>query len=125
MRSPYETLQDVPREQPVPFSHEHHVAGLASIAVTATFRSNTPPFAGIPATKICMNCHSEMWVSSSVHSLPFAQASEPEHRSSGHACTTCLGMSISAHSIHVQQGFGCATCHGRVDACRSRGRRSR
>lgn len=28
VRSPYETMQNVPREQPVPFSHEHHVGGL-------------------------------------------------------------------------------------------------
>ena len=26
--SPYETMQNVPREQPVAFSHEHHVGGL-------------------------------------------------------------------------------------------------
>jgi hypothetical protein len=28
VRSPYEIMQNVPREQPVPFSHKHHVGGL-------------------------------------------------------------------------------------------------
>ena len=37
-RSPYTTGQNVTRNQPVPFSHEHHVGGLGLIAAIATPR---------------------------------------------------------------------------------------
>ena len=59
--SPYETRQDVPREQPVPFSHEHHVGGLGIDCRYCHTTVETSSFANIPATKICMNCHSQMW----------------------------------------------------------------
>src|SRR3954447_9887660 len=58
------TRQGVPREQPVPFSHEHHVGGLGidcRYCHTSVEVSNS---AGLPATKICMNCHAEMWAGS-------------------------------------------------------------
>src|SRR5918911_325036 len=59
--SGYITNQGDPREQPVPFSHEHHVGGLGidcRYCHTTVEYSST---ANIPPTKICMNCHSEMW----------------------------------------------------------------
>src|SRR5690242_3743878 len=61
VRSPYETLQNVPREQPVAFSHEHHVGGLGIDCRYCHTTVEYSSFANIPATKICMNCHSEMW----------------------------------------------------------------
>src|ERR1051326_3474923 len=61
VRSPYETRQDVPREQPVPFSHKHHVGGLGLDCRYCHLTVETSSFADIPPTKICMNCHSEMW----------------------------------------------------------------
>src|SRR5690349_6616595 len=61
VRSPYETLQYVPREQPVPFSHEHHAGGLGIDCRYCHDTVETSKFAGIPPTKTCMNCHSEMW----------------------------------------------------------------
>jgi len=58
--SAWVTMQGIPREQPVPFSHEHHVGGLGIDCRYCHTTVELAASAGIPATKICMNCHSEM-----------------------------------------------------------------
>ena len=58
VRSHYETVQNVPREQPVPFSHKHHVGGLGIDCRYCHTTVEYSAFANIPPTKICMNCHS-------------------------------------------------------------------
>jgi hypothetical protein len=113
-RSPYETRQGVPREQPVPFSHEHHVAGLGLDCRYCHTTVETSSFANIPATKICMNCHSELWAAS-----PTLAPVRESYRSGRSIAWTRVhdlpGFVYFNHSIHVQKGVGCATCHGRVD----------
>lgn len=114
VRSPYEMRQNEPREQPVPFSHEHHVGGLGIDCRYCHTTVETSSFANLPATKICMNCHSQMWAT--------APDVEPIRQSSR------TGLSIEwtrvydlpdfvyfNHSIHLHMGVGCSTCHGRVD----------
>src|ERR1700754_1429527 len=49
-------------EQPVPFSHLHHVGQLGIDCRYCHTSVETSGFAGIPPTKTCMNCHQEMWV---------------------------------------------------------------
>ena len=61
VRSPYETMQDVPREQPVPFSHKHHAGALGIDCRYCHTTVENSSFANIPPTKTCMNCHSQMW----------------------------------------------------------------
>jgi len=60
-RSSYVTLIDVVRDQPVPFSHEHHVSGLGIDCRYCHTSVETSSFAGIPATEVCMGCHSQIW----------------------------------------------------------------
>ena len=49
MRSPYVTNQDVTRNQPVPFSHEHHVGGLGLDCRYCHTSVEKARFAGIAA----------------------------------------------------------------------------
>jgi hypothetical protein len=114
VRSSYETMQNVPREQPVPFSHAHHVGGLGIDCRYCHTTVETSWFANIPPTKICMNCHSEMWASS--------QTLEPVRESyrTGKSIEWTRvhdlpGFVYFNHSIHIAKGFGCTSCHGRVD----------
>ena len=65
-RSPYITYEKVVRPQPVPFSHEHHVAAIGidcRYCHTSVENSN---YAGIPPTKTCMNCHSQIWTNAAI-----------------------------------------------------------
>ena len=60
-RSSWATLVDRARQQPVPFSHEHHVAGLGLDCRYCHTGVEVSSFAGIPATEVCMTCHSQLW----------------------------------------------------------------
>jgi hypothetical protein len=114
VRSPYETMQNVPREQPVPFSHEHHVGGLGIDCRYCHTTVEKSSFANIPATKICMNCHSQMWASS-----PMLEPIRESYRTGRSIEWTRVNdlpdFVYFNHSIHVHEGIGCETCHGRVD----------
>ena len=60
-RSPYITYAGVRKSQPVPFSHQHHVTGLGIDCRYCHTSVEQSSFAGIPPTKTCMNCHSQIW----------------------------------------------------------------
>src|SRR2546421_7401739 len=60
-RSDYATRAIQAREQPVPFSHAHHVGGLGIDCRYCHTTVEVSAFAGIPATEVCMNCHRQIW----------------------------------------------------------------
>jgi hypothetical protein len=113
-RSSYATQVNVVRAQPVPFSHEHHVRGLGIDCRYCHTSVETSAFAGIPATETCMHCHSQIWADS-----PMLEPVRESFRSSVPIAWTRVhdvpDFVYFDHSIHVQKGIGCATCHGRVD----------
>src|SRR6476661_7207053 len=74
--SPWQTLQHVTQEQPVPFSHEHHVSGLGLDCRYCHTSVEQSSFAGIPPTKTCMNCHAQLWTSADMlHPVRFSYQS--------------------------------------------------
>src|SRR5206468_11712550 len=108
-RSPYYAWQGVAREQPVPFSHQHHVGGLGidcRYCHTSVEKSN---FAGIPPTQTCMNCHKQIWTSADM--LEPVRASfatgQPLVWSRVHRLPDFVHFN---HSIHVYKGIGGAPC---------------
>ena len=63
-RSSWNTGAFVEREQPVQFSHKHH-SGDDGIDCRYCHTSvETAASAGMPPTKTCMNCHSQIWADS-------------------------------------------------------------
>src|SRR5437667_12452454 len=60
-RSAYVTQSGIAREQPVPFSHQHHVGGMGVDCRYCHTTVETSATASIPPTKTCMNCHSQIW----------------------------------------------------------------
>jgi Cytochrome c7 and related cytochrome c len=114
VRSPYVTSVGLPVDQPVPFSHKHHVTDDGIDCRYCHTTVETSSFAGMPSTQTCMNCHSQIWAQSPVL--------EPVRRSflSGqpiqwNRVNNVAGFVYFDHSIHVQKGVGCSSCHGRVD----------
>ena len=113
-RSPYVTYAGVVRPQPAPFSHQHHVAGLGIDCRYCHTSVEDSRFAGIPPTKTCMNCHTQIWTN--------AALLEPV-RESFRANKSLVWTRVNDlpdfvyfdHSIHINKGVGCNTCHGPVD----------
>ncbi len=113
-RSPYVTYEKVARPQPVPFSHQHHVAGLGidcRYCHTSVENSN---FAGIPPTKTCMNCHSQIWTNAALLE-PVRDSFRTGHSLVWTRVNDLPDYVYFNHSIHINKGVGCNTCHGPVD----------
>jgi hypothetical protein len=113
-RSPYYTWRGDAREQPVPFSHQHHVAGLGldcRYCHTSVEKSN---FAGIPPTNTCMNCHRQIWTNA-----PMLEPVRESFRSGKSLVWTRVNQVPDFvyfnHSIHINKGVGCNDCHGPVN----------
>ena len=112
--SAYATRQAMHREQPVPFSHAHHVGALGIDCRYCHTSVETSSFANIPPTKTCMNCHSEIWSTSPM--LEPVRASFATDTSIRWTRVHDLPDFVYFnHSIHVNKGVGCESCHGRVD----------
>ena len=113
-RSPYVTYAGVRRSQPVPFSHQHHVAGLGLDCRYCHTSVEDSSFAGIPPTKTCMNCHSQIWMGA-----PLLEPVRESFRSGKpliwNRANDLPDFVYFNHSIHINKGVGCNTCHGPVD----------
>jgi hypothetical protein len=113
IRSPYVTEVGVARDQPVPFSHKHHVGGLGLDCRFCHTGVETSSFAGIPPTKTCMTCHSQIWADS-----PMLEPVRTSYRTDRPLQWTRVhdlpDFAFFNHSIHVNKGIGCTTCHGNV-----------
>ncbi len=113
-RSPWVTRQGQRPDQPVPFSHKHHVEGLGLQCQYCHTSVEKSSYAGIPPTKTCINCHAQIWTNASLL--------EPVRHSwaSGESIQWIRVHDLPDyvyfnHEIHVNKGIGCASCHGRVD----------
>lgn len=113
-KSSYVTRANEFVEQPLQFSHAHHVGDDGIDCRYCHTSVETSSFAGIPPTQTCMNCHSQLWVDSPI--LEPVRASLREDRSLHWTRVHDLPDFVYFnHSIHVKKGVGCETCHGRVD----------
>ncbi len=113
-RSSYVTRAQEYVEQPVQFSHRHHVKDDGIDCRYCHTSVETSAFAGIPPTKTCMNCHSQIWSQAPI--LEPVRASFREDQPLQWVRVHDLPDFVYFnHSIHVKKGVGCETCHGRID----------
>ena len=113
-RSDYTTNAREVVEQPVPFSHKHHVAQLGigcnychtSVEVSAN--------AGFPPTKTCMNCHQQMWQGAELLN-PVRESYSKNTPIVWNKVHNVPHYTYFNHSIHVNKGVGCYSCHGNID----------
>ena len=113
-RSSWMTQARVARAQPIQFSHERHVAGNGIDCRYCHTSVEDSSFAGIPPTKTCMSCHSQIFATS-----PFLDPIRESFRSGQSIRWTRVhdlpDFVYFDHSIHIHKGVGCTTCHGAVD----------
>jgi cytochrome c7-like protein len=113
-RSSYVTDVGVARSQPVQFSHKHHVSDDGIDCRYCHTSVEESSFAGIPSTKICMNCHTQIWAESPILA-PVRESFRTGKSLEWTRVNNLPGFVYFDHSIHVHKGVGCVTCHGRVD----------
>lgn len=113
-RSDYVTRRGLPRDQPVPFSHAHHVGGMGFDCRYCHTSVEQSKFAGIPPTKTCITCHAQLFADAPI--LEPVRASFRDNAPLSWTRVHDLADFVYFdHSIHVAKGVGCATCHGPVD----------
>lgn len=104
----------VARQQPVPFSHKHHVNDDGLDCRYCHTSVETSAFAGIPPTETCMGCHSQLFPNAALLE-PVRQSFQTGESLAWTRVHDLPDFVYFNHSIHVNKGIGCATCHGRVD----------
>ncbi len=112
--SPYSTMVGVPRQQPVPFSHKHHVDEIGLQCLYCHTSVDEAAFAGIPPVKTCMTCHSQLFKDSPILE-PVRTSYKTGVPLEWIRVNTLADYVYFDHSIHVAKGVGCSTCHGQVD----------
>lgn len=113
-RSNYYRQVNVAIEQPVQFSHQLHYEVLnidCRYCHTSVVQAG---YANIPPTETCMSCHSQIAVNSPL--LEPVRASWntglPVEWVKVHDLPEFVFFN---HSIHVQKGVACVSCHGQVN----------
>src|ERR1700686_5824694 len=112
--STYATRQGDAREQPIPFSHAHHVGSMGIDCRYCHTSVDNSDWAVIPPTKTCMNCHSQIWINSSTLE-PVRERFRTNQSIKWTKVYELPDFVYFNHSIHIRKGVGCETCHGRVD----------
>ena len=114
VRSPYARGMQDPIEQPLQFDHRHHTRDEGIDCRYCHSTVDRSPYAGIPSTAVCLNCHSQVWNKSPL--LDPVRKSFFENRPMEWQQVYKVPEFVYFnHSIHVNKGVGCVSCHGRVD----------
>lgn len=113
--SPYATNQFLTRDQPVPFSHAHHVGDLGFDCRMCHTGVEKAAFAGVPSTHICMTCHSQLWTNAAVLA-PVRDSMATGKPIHWQRVNRVPDYVFFDHGIHVAKGVGCSTCHGPVQS---------
>lgn len=114
VQSPFMTNVGVSVEQPVPFSHLHHVRQLGLDCRYCHTSVDQSSFANVPPTETCMSCHSQVWTEAPMLE-PVRASWQDQTALEWNRVHNLSGFVYFNHSAHVNNGVGCESCHGRVD----------
>jgi hypothetical protein len=112
--SQYVTGRTITHGQPVPFSHAHHDGELGIDCRYCHTSVEKAAFAGMPPTKTCMTCHSQLYTNAAMLA-PVRQSlaeKKPIHWTRVNRLPDYVYFD---HSVHIKNGIGCTTCHGPVN----------
>lgn len=114
VRMPEATGQWQPVEQPLQFDHRHHVNDDGIDCRYCHYAVDRSPYAGVPASSLCMGCHAQIW-SRSTALAPLRESYFAGRPIVWNRVHVLPGYVYFNHAVHVKKGVGCAECHGRVD----------
>jgi hypothetical protein len=113
LRSDYARNLNFIIAQPVPFSHQHHVAGLGVDCRFCHSSVEISAEAGMPPTYTCMTCHSQIWTNATLLA-PVRQSLTEDKPIAWNRVNDLPDYVYFNHGIHIAKGVGCANCHGDV-----------
>ena len=104
-------------DQPVLFSHHHHVSELRIDCRFCHGSVENSSFAGMPATETCMTCHSGVFTNSPMLApvIKSARTGKPLQWTRVYDLPDYVYFN---HSAHVNHGIGCTSCHGDIGSQR-------
>jgi hypothetical protein len=115
VRTPYNQERNFEVAQPVQFDHRHHVHDDGIECLYCHPGAEKSASAGVPATEVCMGCHSQVWQKSGL--LAPVRASffndKPLAWNRVHDLPDFVYFN---HSVHVRNGVECTQCHGDVSS---------
>ena len=109
----YNTQERFAPNQPVPFSHRHHVSGLGLDCRYCHTKVEKSSSAGMPSTAVCMTCHSQIWTNAKMLA-PDRQSLAKDVPIRWTRVYTLPDYVFFDHSIHIAKGVGCTECHGPI-----------
>ena len=109
----FNTQEGFAPQQPVPFSHKHHVSGLGIDCRYCHTEVEKSSNAGMPSTAICMTCHSQIWTNAAML-RPDRQSLAQDKPIRWTRVYTLPDYVYFDHSIHIAKGVGCTECHGPI-----------
>jgi len=112
----YNRIRD-PLPQPIPFSHQRHVSGNGLDCRYCHTSVEDSAFAGIPPTETCMSCHAQVLAGTSLIE-PIEESWENDTPILWNRVNDLPQYAYINHSIHIDKGVGCSTCHGAVGEMR-------
>jgi hypothetical protein len=114
VRTPWRRKEFEQLDQPVTFDHRHHTQDDGIDCRYCHTTVDKAATAGVPSTDVCMGCHNQVWNQSPIL--------EPVRRSyfsrmplRYNRVNDLPDFVYFDHSVHVNHGVGCVSCHGRVD----------
>jgi hypothetical protein len=110
----YATQVNIPREQPVQFSHKHHVGEEGFDCRYCHTSVDKSASAGMPSTHTCMTCHSQIWNDSPLLE-PLRESYRTGQPIRWNRVHDLPDFAHFNHSIHIKKGVGCSECHGQID----------
>jgi hypothetical protein len=114
VRSPFHQRTGFPVDQPVQFDHRHHVRDDGIDCLYCHSGARKGAWAGVPSTELCVGCHAQIWLKS-VQLEPVRRSYFSGEPLAWNRVNQLPDYVYFNHSIHVNRGIGCYSCHGRVD----------
>ena len=112
-------------KQPIPFSHKVHAGQLKMDCRYCHTTVDRASHAAIPATQTCTNCHAPTnpdgsVLNSAIHTssdklLPVRESQATGDPIEWQRVHDLPDYVYFDHSVHVNRGVSCVSCHGRVD----------
>ncbi|MBX5445947.1 cytochrome c3 family protein [Sphaerobacter sp.] len=102
------------KAQPIAFTHPFHVNTLGLDCTFCHRTASTQASAGVPALEQCMFCHRVVPTTNKPNLERLVQAFESNTPIQWNRVHQMPDHVKFVHSMHINAGFDCATCHGQV-----------